>query len=256
MKATSIPRHENSFFTSGKDSHGKKFDLINKRIAIKNSSEEMHYVQCKRENNDSSYYYKEKNEKTQIVLHFTAGYLKGDIATLTTQSSHVSVPFILGRNGTILNMWSSAYWSYHLGPGAIGGNTNGSKKTIAIEISNIGYLKKVGNNLVSAYSNSDVYCSLEDTSLYTKLESPYREQEYFATFTNNQYESLIVLLKYLTAQYDIPVAFLPEDQLYVTGSADTIPNFKGIVSHVNYRKSGKWDLGPAFDWNRLIEGII
>lgn len=255
MKATSIPRHENSFFTNKTDALGKRFSLEEKSISIRNSSEVMKYVNCRRTDNDDSFYYNDAFEKTQIVIHFTAGYLKGDVATLTTPGNHVSVPFILARNGAILNMWSSKLWSYHLGPGAVGGNTAGSKRTIAIEVSNIGYLKKIGNNLVSAYSDTDVYCSLDETNFYQKLDTPYRGHSYYASFTGAQYNSLIVLLRYLTAQYNIPRDFLPENERYVTGSASEIPNFRGIVSHVNYRETGKWDFGPAFDWNKVISGV-
>ena len=43
-----------------------------------------------------------------------------------------------------------------------------------------------------------------------------------------------------------------------TGGYETTPDvlkFSGIVSHVNYRNEGKWDIGPAFDWNQLIEKV-
>lgn len=255
MRATSIPKHEKGFLKNKMDSNLKKFNLTNRSIPIKGSSEKMKYIDCRRENGDNSFYYEEHHSKTQIVIHFTVGYLKGDIATLTTPSNNVSVPFIIARNGVILNMWSSAYWSYHLGRGAVGGNTIGSKKTIAIEVSNIGYLKKVGNDLVSIYSNNDDYCRLDETRFYTKLNEPYRGQQYYATYTKKQYDSLIVLLRYLTAQYDIPREFLPEDRRYITGNSNDIPNFRGILSHVNYRATGKWDIGPAFDWSRLISGV-
>lgn len=255
MRASSIPQHEKSFFKYEKDAHGKKFDINDRSIDIKNSNEKMAYVKCRRENNDDSFYYRDKFSKNQVVIHFTAGYLKGDVATLSTPGNHVSVPFIIARNGAILNMWSSAYWSYHLGPGAMGGNTAGSKRTIAIEVSNIGYLNKVGDNLVSSYSNRDIYCGLDERNFYTKLDTPYRGHEYFASFTGNQYNSLVVLLRYLTAQYNIPRDFLPEGKRYDVVGANEITNFGGIVSHVNYRKSGKWDFGPAFDWDRVIEGV-
>jgi len=58
---------------------------------------------------------------------------------------------------------------------------------------------------------------------------------------------LISLLRYLTAQYNIPRTFLPENKRHITGTESELPNFKGITSHVNYRTSGKWDIGPAFD---------
>lgn len=255
MQATSISSHESSFFSTGKDSAGKEFNLTEMSVPIKGTNEVMEYTNCRTKNGDKSFYYEERNTKTQIVLHFTAGYLKGDVAALTKPNNHVSTPFIIARNGTILSMWSSAFWSYHLGKGAIGGNQNGCKRTIGIEISNIGYLKKIGDTLMTVYSDKDDYCELEEDFYYTKLETPFREQEYYATFSEKQYDSLIVLLRYLTAEYNIPRNFLPENKRYEVGSVSELPNFKGITSHINYRTSGKWDIGPAFDWERVIQGV-
>ncbi|WP_298423914.1 N-acetylmuramoyl-L-alanine amidase [uncultured Kordia sp.] len=255
MQATSISNHESDFFETGRDSHGKAFNLTEMSVPIKGTNEVMDYVNCRLKNGDSSFYYQERNTKTQIVLHFTAGFLRGDVAALSTPNNHVSTAFIIPRNGKTLNMWSSAYWSYHLGKGAVGGNKTGCKRTIAIEISNIGYLKKKGDQLVTIYSDKDDYCTLDETYYYTKLDTPFRGQEYYATFSDKQYKSLISLLRYLTAEYDIPRAFLPEDKRYITGIERELPNFKGITSHVNYRTSGKWDIGPAFDWERVINGV-
>ena len=130
-----------------------------------------------------------------------------------------------------------------------------SKSTIGIEISNIGVLKRIGDSLVSSYSDTDIYCDINESNFYHKLETPYRDVQYFASFTDAQYKSLIVLLKYLTAEYNIPATFLPEDKRYITGKEDEITRFKGIVSHVNYRHTDKWDLGPAFDWDRIINAL-
>jgi N-acetylmuramoyl-L-alanine amidase len=255
MQATSISSHESNFFKTGEDSAGKKFDLTEMSVPIKGTNEVMEYMNCRTKNGDKSFYYEERNTKTQIVLHFTAGYLKGDVAALTKPNNHVSTPFIIARNGTILSMWSSAFWSYHLGSGAIGGNKNGCKRTIGIEISNIGYLKKIGDHLVTVYSDTDDYCELEEDYYHTKLDTPFRGQEYYATFSEKQYDSLISLLRYLTAEYNIPRAFLPEEKRYEVGLVDELPDFKGITSHINYRTSGKWDIGPAFDWERVIQGV-
>lgn len=256
MKASSIANHERTFFGTGKDSDGKEFNLTEMTVPIKGTDQVMPYIHCRPKNGDTSFFIPEKHAKTQIVLHYTAGYLKGDVAALSKPNYRVSVPFIIARNGTILNLWSSAHWAYHLGSGAVGGNTNGGKRTIAIELSNIGFLKRTGNNLVTVYSDSDVYCTLDQTQFYTKLDTSYRGEQYYATYTKQQYDSLIILLHYLTATYDIPRSFLPEDQRYVVGNVGELTNFKGIVSHVNYRSSGKWDIGPAFDWERIQQGLI
>jgi N-acetylmuramoyl-L-alanine amidase len=252
MKASSIITHEKSFQTTGIDSNGKQFVLKKETVKIKNTSETITITDCTRQNGDKSHYYEEETVKKKIALHFTMGYLKGDIATLT--KGHVSVPFVIGRNGNIYNLFASKYWSYHLGPSAIGGNTAMSKESIGIEISNIGPLKKIGNNLVTTYSDSDVYCSLSETQYYTKLANKYRGYEYFAKFTDAQYKSTIKLIKFLCAKYDLPKTFVAEDKRYNVLTEQEFTNFKGIVSHVNCR-TDKVDIGPAFDWNKVMNGV-
>ena len=37
-------------------------------------------------------------------------------------------------------------------------------------------------------------------------------------------------------------------------TTDQVISFKGIVSHVNFRKD-KFDIGPAFDWERVIQSV-
>src|SRR4030095_7329874 len=231
MKATSIPGHEQSFRTTGKDSSGKQHVLTSFEVTVPGTGETVPMVKCTRENGDDSFYYKEEHPKERIAVHFTAGYLKGDIDTLTKQGNHVSVPFVIGRDGTIYNLWPSKYWSYHLGAGAQGGNSAMSKSSVAIELSNIGYLQKSGSNLVSAYSSTDIYCSENETSFYRKV-SAYREKEYFATFTKQQCESLAKLLRYLTAKYNIPRKFIDAAQRYDV--LDTVHEFRGITTPVNY----------------------
>jgi N-acetylmuramoyl-L-alanine amidase len=249
MKATSIPTHENSFQSSGIDGFGKKFILKEGTFPIKGTAETINIMDCARDNGDKSFYYQEETAKKKVVLHFTMGYLKGDIATLTKQ--HVSVPFVIGRNGVIYNLFASKYWSYHLGPGAIGGNTGMSRECIGIEISNIGPLKLIGDNLVTTYSDTDIYCSLAETQFYTKLNTRYRGFEYFATYTAAQYEAIRKLLLFLCAKYSLPKIFVNEAIRYEVMTEDGFRNFTGIVSHVNCRKD-KVDIGPAFEWAKIM----
>lgn len=244
--------HENSFQNSGVDNVGKKFILTENTFTIKGTTETIKITSCNRDNGDKSFYYQEETAKRKIVLHFTMGYLKGDIATLTRD--HVSVPFVIGRNGIIYNLFPSKHWSYHLGPGAIGGNTAMSRESIGIEISNIGPLKLIGNNLVTTYSNTDVYCSLAETQYYTKLNTRYRDFEYFATYTQAQYEAISKLLKFLCAKYNLPKNFMNEPERYDVMTDTAFKNYTGIVSHVNCRTS-KVDIGPAFDWNKVIQSV-
>jgi N-acetylmuramoyl-L-alanine amidase len=254
MKAKNIPAHETTFLQTGIDALGKQFKLKKKSVEVPGESKKLTIYQCLRDTNDESFFYKEETPKDKIVLHFTAGYLKGDIATLTTPGNHVSVSFVVGRSGNIFQLFDEKYWSYHLGPGATGGNTAMSKSAIGIEISNIGYLKKVGTNLMSSYGKTDVYCGAAESSYYKLLDTPFREQKHFATYTNEQYESVERLLKYLLHKHpSINRTLLDVNKRfqYLTDASQ----LKGIVSHINFRETGKWDIGPGFEWNR-IEGVV
>ncbi len=235
---------------------GSSFQLTPFDVPFSQGQEHLRGFTCRRKDGHTNYYYNEKFDKERIVLHFTAGHLKADLLTLMKKDYHVSTPFLIARNGTLLQLFSSALWSYHLGPGAQGGNKRQSQRTIGIEITNYGILEKKGDLLHTIYSQpgrSDIYCHKDDQGVYTQLRAPFRQAHYFDKFTDDQYDSVIVLLRYLTDVYGIPREFLPEDKRY--HALPEIASFKGIVSHVNYRPAGKWDIGPAFDWERVIQGV-
>jgi len=243
MRATKVEAHETSFFDTGVDSGGKK------HILTPFDADGVPMIGAKLQNGDKSFYYEEEVPKERIAVHFTQGYLKGDIDTLTKPNNHVSVAFVVARSGAIVNLWPSNLWSYHLGKGAAGGNKEMSSRSVAIEISNIGCLTKTNAGMATEYG--DVYCDVAEQEYYTEV-APFRERTHYATFTDAQIDATIKLLRYLCAKFDIPPAFLPPDKRY--GIVNDVANFRGITTHVNYRKD-KWDIGPAFDWDRLIAGV-
>ncbi len=249
MRVEDIEQHEARFDAGGIDSQGIRHSMIRKAIEVPDDDHLMEYVDAGLANGDESYFYKTRYEKDQIVLHFTMGYLGGRLIIQKKQNNHVYVPFVIGRNGTIYNLYPSFYWSYHLGPGAVGGNEKRSKRTIGIEISNIGPLKPQGSELFNYYD--DPYCHTNQTEFYH--QQTFGGYGYFASFTNAQYDALITLLRYLTGRYGIPRDFLDENRRYETNSFVT--TFRGIVSHVNYRFTGKTDIGPAFNWQDVISGV-
>lgn len=253
MRVERLAENEARFRNGEGDSNGRKYNLIRKAIEIFGEDADMRYVEMRPENGEETYFYRVSHPKEQIVLHFTIGHLKGDVATLTKPNFHVSVPFLLARDGTTYNLFPSEYWSYHLGRAAVGGNTVRSRGSIGIELSNLGPLERSGEELLTIYSKpnrKDVYCDMDQREFYTAIG--FRDYEFYATFTDAQYESLVVLLRYLTARYDIPRRFLPPAQRFET--SNETPHFRGIVSHVNYR-ADKCDIGPAFDWPRVIDGL-
>jgi N-acetylmuramoyl-L-alanine amidase len=214
-----------------------------------------------------SYYYKTETKKDMIVMHSTVGTLRADMASLTGKDNRVSVSYVIARSGEIYEVFDPKYWSYHLGRGAVGGNKVNSMRSIGIELSNYGPLVKKGDSLETIYSRmkytdsngkaktskKDVYCDLSEVNEYTVVEGGFRGYEYFASFTDEQYAALSDLLDYLCKEHDIPKTFVDEDKRFDTFSSSTEgKSFKGICTHVNYRKSGKWDLGPDFNWDKLL----
>lgn len=253
MKYHDLPRHEESFFARGV-AIGKKYTMEQKNIPILG---EYYKLRPKVNQETPDYYEDAKFTKDQIVIHFTQGYLKGDVNQLFFGSRNVSTPFLIARDGTIYSLFPSSRWSYHLGPGAVGGNTVRSRSTVAVEFSNIGPLdigtEPDSNILYDTYGNE--YCNAIDQEAYSRLDYPFRSKLYFATLTEAQYNSGKRLLNYLTDKYNIPYEFLPEPERFAV--YESVLDFKGIVSHVNYRvwdaEHPKWDMGPAFDWNNLKE---
>lgn len=210
----------------------------------------------------NTFHFKEAADKKRIVLHFTAGPLSSDIPQLTPaedKPNHfVSVPFVVARDGTIYQLFSSKYWAYNLGMKANDGNVDHifERESIAIEISNYGVLIPDKNNLKTIYdtpTQPDLYCSKTQEEAYTHLDQPFRKNEYYATFTASQLQSTINLIRWITEKYSIKRDFLEVSDRYTCKSSTH--NFNGITSHVNYRKDGKWDIGPAFDWDGLIAGV-
>jgi len=258
MNFKKIVNLENTIKTGGRS----RYTLQNFSFPIPGDDDKLEGLVCRPAKGYTSYYYDDVVKKEKIAIHYTAGNLQGDLGALSKNDYHVSVPFVIARDGTIYQLHSSRHWSYHLGRGALGGNKIQSQKAIGIEISNYGFLVPKGDNLETYYSRRkrdngrenpvDVYCTKADMDKYVHLDEPFRGHSYWASFTDVQYESLIKLLRYLTSTYDIPRAFMDEADRYVT--TKKVINFKGIVSHVNYRKD-KWDIGKPFDWDRVINGV-
>lgn len=196
--------------------------------------------------NGNSFYYTEKTAKTLTMHHCTCGVITGDIGALSQPNNHVSVHFVVARDGTIYQLFNTDYWSYHLGSGATGGNGVVSKASVAIEYSNIGPLTLTKNNvLVDSYGKD--YCTLSDTQYYVKLAAPYRKWQYFATYTDAQYAAAKKIIAFAESKHKIPHTFLPtdkDDDFY-----KQLPKV-GNLTHANVRID-KVDVGPAWDWTKV-----
>lgn len=239
MTPVNIAKREATFASTLKDSNGHTWTLKNtvdlgKGITLKQIA--LNY---------NSYYYTSKEVKDKICLHFTVGVLPGDISTLSKEENHVSVHFVVARDGTVYQLMDDDYWSYHLGSNCVGSNGTMSKKSFGIEISNYGPLTLQNDKLMDAYGTE--YCKKSELEYYTAVN--YRGFSYYATMTEIQETAVAQLLLYITAKHNIPLTF-KEDLDQVFGSAVDARNFKGIYPHTAVRKD-------KFDWPAaMLQGII
>lgn len=261
MNVEKVKKTEDLFFTNLTNCNGVTFKKLGFITLGKYTINKLR--------SDDSYYYKEETKKNMIVLHSTIGNIKGDMGALT-KAEKVSVSYVVDRSGHIYELFDPKYWSYHLGMGSVGGNKSNSSRSIGIELSNYGPLTLRGNNLETAYSQVsykdagilkktpiDVYCTADQTDAYTKLPTPFRANSYFASYSQPQYEALKELIEYLCTTYSIPKEFIPlETRHNVFATPEEASSFSGISSHVNYRPSGKWDMGPDFKWDLIEKDVV
>jgi hypothetical protein len=134
----------------------------------------------------TDHYNRSITAKKRINLHYTAGILPGDIPELTRPAKYIqgkrygpkSVPYLIARIGTILELHDPRFWAYHMGATAIGGNAAMSQAGIGIELSNVGWLTEKQGLMYTYFGQP--YCSVEQEDLYVRTPE-YRGHTIWAT---------------------------------------------------------------------------
>lgn len=201
-------------------------------------------------------YFRQEYAKKQIVLHHTAsgGDGKGDINYWQSNKDKIATPFIIDRDGTIWQCFSSKYYAYHLGTPAatfkkFGVNNttlNLHKHSIGIELDNWGWLEKKGDKF---YTWTGLEVKNENVQTYTP---GYLGQKYFEKYYESQLESLRELLVYLCEEYAISKEY-NDDMWFVNKRA--LSGADGIWSHTSFRESGKWDIHPMQEMIAMLSSL-
>lgn len=198
-----------------------------------------------------SKYYKDVCDKKQIVLHHTVSdpnNSRSDIEWWKSNNDHICTPFIINYDGEITQLYSSKYWSHHLGitrdflrEYGIGDyatrNVKLNKESIGIELDSWGGLIKVSDNKYkNAYNN--IITLNDDEVQYFELG--FRGYHYFQKYSVKQIKSLESLLIYLCDKYGI--SKVVDDNIWSV-SDKAINSVNGIYAHVSYRED-KNDIMP------------
>jgi LysM repeat protein len=197
-------------------------------------------------------YCPEVMKKDLIVLHFTAGK--------TAQSAYqswlnnpvaVATAYLVDRDGKIYEVFDPAHWAYHLG--VKGSRGKHDRRSIGIEIASVGPLKpsQTKADQLNWWPPGNEwrtrYCHRDESDRY--VNSAYRGIDFFASIPAIQQDSVAALTRYLCDRFEVPKT-IPSSTRRTKYSAEYFGNFSGVASHQNFR-SDKWDVGPAFDWDRL-----
>jgi N-acetyl-anhydromuramyl-L-alanine amidase AmpD len=173
-------------------------------------------------------YFKEENlKKTTLCVHHTAGgSADSSIKSWINDPAPVATPFIIDRNGDILQTYHSKYWAFALGLKSANFKEI-EKSCIHIELASYGFLRNAAAN---EYYNS--YGGMLLKANVCTLDKSFRGYIHYENYTDQQIESLEILIRYLSGVYNIPMQFAGFEFRPDVFDKD---GFNGITTHTNYR---------------------
>jgi N-acetyl-anhydromuramyl-L-alanine amidase AmpD len=194
-------------------------------------------------------YYRSPHQKTQIVLHHTAGgTINSTLSWWKLTPVRIATAFLIDRDGNIHQCFHSSHWAHHLGT-KLKTNTQLNKQSIGIELCNWGPLTRKANQKQDEVPTFLTYTGKElpisDTVMYPE---GYRGFQFYQKYTAPQLESLKQLVEYLGEKYDIPTEI--HDDIWEVNPL-AWGGEKGVFSHSSFRKD-KTDCHPQLQLRNLF----
>lgn len=186
----------------------------------------------------------------QIYLHHTAGAsIKSSIDYWNSNQERVGVQFCIDRNGDIYQCIPlERAWAYHLYVASPGNHIDrkykklGSqydKQSIGIEIAGYGYVDPHENKFLNCYGQ------VVSNDKVIKLDKPFKGKLYWEKYTDEQINSLELLLLHLLEQFPKIATGIKQDYNSIFGiNQDALNMIPGIYTHVSIRQD-KYDCFPS-----------
>lgn len=182
-------------------------------------------------------HYKTKTKKTQIVIGSSLRKDNYHITRLKHKeygNSKKWNTFSISRNGNIYQHYDEKYYSDFLGV------KEGDKISISILLENMGCLFKTSSGKYMNWLNE--YCDADRV-----VEKEWLGYDFWEKYSDEQLESLVKLINFLTEKHNIPKKFID----FHTYHKNT-HKFKGIVFKGNYIEDSS-DMNPLLNTDQLIE---
>lgn len=195
---------------------------------------------------DRGQYYAQQTPKNQIVIHHTVSGegVRNDIAHWARDPQRISTHVIIDRKGVIHQLYSSKFWSHHLGVKSrifheqglrgISNNLELNQHSVSIELDSYGGLKKIGEKYYTVYGNT---IPASKVHAYKKT---YRGFDYYEKYTPQQLNALKDILEFWVKRYKISPKY--SDKIWEVYKP-ALRGDSGIFTHTSYR-SDKSDCHP------------
>ena len=204
----------------------------------------------------------------QFVIHYDAAGTSRQCFEILQDHRDLSVHFLLDLDGTIYQTLDLKERALHVG--------SSNTRSVGVEIANLGaYAPGQTNPLAQWYEQTNGQTTITipkrfgDGGLRTKdfIAHPARDEMVRGKihgqdlvqydFTPQQYAALIKLTAALCQVFPRIECKFPTDAsgkpLYGRLSDDELANYHGVLGHY-HSTTEKVDPGPAFDWERVING--
>lgn len=142
--------------------------------------------------------------------------------------------FSIDTFGNIYQHFDPVFWSEFIE------NNDINKNIITIALHNEGLLKQ--DNLNGKYYGWE---NLKYSNINPAIYKQWRNNQYWASYTKEQYKSLSKLLIELCDKFNIPKKLTNHNTVI-----DGIENFEGISTKANYDFE-YLDVSPAFEWDKI-----
>jgi len=196
------------------------------------------------------------NKRDYIFLHHTAGW-NNPFAVVDQWNSdnrgRIGTEYIIGGinirdlsqqyDGKIVKCIPDGYFAWHLGIG----NTKMHRESIGIELCNFGFLHNRNGEFYTDYGQLVLKGDV------IELTKPFRGHKFYHAYTHEQINALYFLLKKLHDKHEIDITQgLPKmlkdgidpHEAFEFNQDARNGNIKGILSHTNVIKTGKFDVYP------------
>lgn len=199
---------------------------------------------------ENDQFFRQLHTKTNIVLHHTVSQTaESAISWWGNTAERVGTAYVIGKDGTVFNCFPDSCWAWHLG---LKHQRNGelNRRSIAIELVNEGPLwqhKDGSIRWLNPIGPKYLHTTAPDRVPVPNDPQWRYDCQYWAPYTQAQYDALNDLLPSLLSRYNLP------GTMYTGRDYDaklTIPDKYTIYSHCNVR-ADKSDLSPAFDFAKL-----